>query len=45
MTKLTQNRKLVLEKVDRDKLYTLKEASVLVKEVTTTKFDASVDWM
>lgn len=43
MTKLTKNRKLVLEKIDRDKLYTLKEASALVKEVTTTKFDASVD--
>lgn len=43
MTKLTKNRKLVLEKIDRDRLYTLKEASSLVKEITTTKFDASVD--
>ena len=43
MTKLTKNRKLALEKVDKDRLYTLKEASALVKEVTTTKFDASVD--
>lgn len=43
MTKLTKNRKAALEKLDRDKLYTLKEASSLVKEMTTTKFDASID--
>ena len=43
MTKLTKNRKAALEKVEKDKLYTLKEASVLVKELTTTKFDASID--
>jgi large subunit ribosomal protein L1 len=43
MTKLTKNRKLALEKLEMDKLYTLKEASVLVKEVTKTKFDASID--
>ena len=43
MTKLTKNRKVALEKVEKDKLYTLKEASVLVKEMTTTKFDASID--
>ena len=43
MTKLTKNRKLVLDKIDRDRLYTLKEASSLVKEITTSKFDASVD--
>lgn len=43
MTKLTKNRKLALEKLDRDRLYTLKEASVLVKEMTKTKFDASID--
>lgn len=43
MTKLTKNRKLVLEKFEKEKLYTLKEASALVKEVTTTKFDASID--
>src|SRR5664280_2720792 len=43
MTKLTKNRKAALEKVEEDKLYTLKEASVLVKELTTTKFDASID--
>jgi large subunit ribosomal protein L1 len=43
MTKLTKNRKAALENLDKDKLYTLKEASVLVKEMTKTKFDASVD--
>ena len=43
MGKLTKNRKLALEKLDKDKQYTLGEASGLVKEMTTTKFDASVD--
>jgi large subunit ribosomal protein L1 len=43
MTKLTKNQKLSFGKLERDKLYTLTEASSLVKEITTTKFDASVD--
>jgi len=43
MTKLTKNQKLALEKLDKDKLYTLKEASTLVKEITKSKFDASID--
>ena len=43
MTKLTKNRKAALEKLEKDKLYTLKEASVLVKEITKTKYDASID--
>ena len=43
MTKLTKNRKVSIEKVDSDKSYTLEEASSLVKEITTTKFDSSVD--
>jgi len=43
MTKLTKNQKLALEKLDKDKLYTLKEGSALVKEMTKTKFDASID--
>ena len=43
MTKLTKNRKLALEKLEENRLYTLKEASVLVKEMTKTKFDASID--
>ena len=43
MSKLTKNRKLALEKVEADKIYTIDEAAALVKEITTTKFDASVD--
>ena len=43
MTKLTKNQKLVKGKLDSNKLYTLTEASVLVKEITKTKFDASID--
>ena len=43
MTKLTKNRKSVLEKIDPGKIYSLAEAAQLVKEITTTKFDASVD--
>ena len=43
MSKLTKNQKLVAEKVEAGKAYTLKEASQLVKDITTTKFDASVD--
>ena len=43
MSKLTKNQKLALSKIEVGKAYTLKEASALVKEITTTKFDASVD--
>ena len=43
MSKLTKNQKLALSKIEAGKTYTLKEASGLVKEITTTKFDASVD--
>ena len=43
MSKLTKNRKLALEKVDIDKLYSIDEAAKLVKEITKTKFDASID--
>ena len=43
MAKLTKKHKEALAKVDRNKLYTLKEASALLKEITYTKFDASVD--
>ncbi len=43
MTKLTKNKKLALEKIDSSKQYTIEEAAKLVKEITTTKFDASVD--
>lgn len=41
--KLTKNRKAVIDKVDRNKLYSLEEASALVKELSKEKFDASVD--
>ena len=40
---LAKKRKAVDGKVDKNKAYSLKEASTLVKEVNTTKFDASVD--
>ena len=43
MCKLTKNQKLALEKVEAGKAYSLKEAAQLVKDTTTTKFDASVD--
>ncbi len=43
MTKLTKNQKLSESKIDREKLYTLTEASALVKVITTSKFDASID--
>ncbi len=43
MTKLTKNKKLALEKVDQKKSYTIEDATKLVKEISTTKFDASVD--
>ena len=43
MSKLTKNQKLALSKVEAGKTYTLKEATALVKEISTTKFDASVD--
>lgn len=43
MTKLTKNRKSALEKIEPGKAYTLKEASSLVKEITSAKFDSSVD--
>ena len=40
---ITKKRKAVIAKVDKAKNYTLREASSLVKEVNTTKFDASID--
>ena len=43
MGKLTKNQKLAASKIEEGKVYTLKEAAALVKEITTTKFDASVD--
>jgi large subunit ribosomal protein L1 len=43
MGKLTKNSKLASEKVETGKLYSIDEAAKLVKEITSTKFDASVD--
>ena len=43
MGKLTKNQKIAASKIEAGKAYTLKEASQLVKDITTTKFDASVD--
>ena len=43
MSKLTKNQKLALEKIEAGKTYTLAEAVEKVKEITFTKFDASLD--
>ncbi|MGS2740499.1 50S ribosomal protein L1 [Sinomicrobium sp. M5D2P17] len=43
MAKLTKKQKEALAKIDRNKLYSVNEASALVKEITNVKFDASVD--
>ena len=43
MAQLTKKQKEAQAKVDKEKLYTIDEASALVKDVNTAKFDASVD--
>ena len=43
MGKILKNRKVSESKIDKTKLYSLDEASALIKEISTTKFDASVD--
>ena len=43
MPRQTKNQKELISKVDPNKTYTLREASSLVKEITFTKFDASID--
>ena len=43
MARLSKNRKLSFEKYNVEKIYSIEEASKLVKDITTTKFDASVD--
>ena len=43
MSRLTKNKKAVQDKYDINKYYTVEEACKLVKEITTTKFDPSVD--
>ena len=43
MARLTKKQKDAVSKIEKNKIYSLKQASVLVKEITNTKFDASVD--
>lgn len=43
MAKISKKRKQALSKLDKDKMYNLEEACSLVKEITFTKFDSSVD--
>jgi len=43
MAKLTKKQKEAKAKIEKDKLYSLEEASVLIKEISNAKFDASVD--
>lgn len=43
MAKLTKKRKAIISKYDATKSYSLVDAAKIVKEITTTKFDASVD--
>jgi large subunit ribosomal protein L1 len=43
MAKITKKQKEARSKIDRNKLYSLEEASQLIKDVTNVKFDASVD--
>ena len=41
--KITKKRKAIQGKVEKDKIYSLKEASTLIKDINLTKFDSSVD--
>ena len=43
MSKLTKNQKAVLAKYDKNKVYSLQDACALLKEISYTKFDASVE--
>ena len=43
MARLTKNQKTAISKIEAGKAYSLQQASALVKDITTTKFDASVD--
>ena len=43
MTRITKNKKSIQEKYDSEKVYSLEEASKIVKEISFTKFDASID--
>lgn len=43
MAKISKKRKEALAKIDKNKLYSLDEAAALIKDITYTKFDASID--
>lgn len=43
MARISKNRKAVLGKYNPDKVYTLDEAAKVLKDITFTKFDPSVD--
>ena len=43
MAKVTKNKKAALEKLEAGKIYELREAAGMIKDITFTKFDASVD--
>jgi large subunit ribosomal protein L1 len=43
MAKLTKNRKLALQKIEANKAYRLDEAASVLKEISLTKFDSSID--
>jgi large subunit ribosomal protein L1 len=43
MVKLTKNRKIALQNIEANKSYKLIEAATILKDISTTKFDASVD--
>jgi len=43
MARLTKKQKEAVAKIDKDKLYSVDEASAIIKEVTSTKFDSSID--
>lgn len=43
MAKVSKNRKLALSKIEKDRAYNLMDGASLLREITTTKFDASVD--
>ena len=43
MVKISKKRKTIVTKLDSSKKYSLQDAASLIKEISTTKFDASVD--
>jgi len=43
MARLTKNQKVAVAKIEKGRIYSVDEASALIKEITNTKFDASID--